>query len=192
MASNWEKALTVLEPLFTAPLVSGRSKTKEAAAREAALGGPPEFQVPSSYDQYTSLLKERAGQQMPGYDDMSSDIQQQAAANATGVTQLTSGPEAVMGINSVYNNQANQLRDLGMRASQWQQEQEMRYLGAQQGRGELEQQQFEYNQWLPWQIQKNEIASLRGAGNQMVASGMDNLGAGAVNIVSQATSNVGT
>lgn len=126
---------------------------------------------------------------MPGYDAMQAGIMDEAAANATGVAQLTSGPEAVMGTSSVYNNQANQLRDLGMRASQWQQEQEMRYLGAQQGRGELEQQQFEYNKWLPWQIEKNEIASLRGAGQQMQASGLDTLGATGMQAASMFTNN---
>lgn len=179
------------DPILLGPIIEGIRKTDEASAREAALGDAPKFEIPSNYDQYMNVMKERAGQQMPGYDAMSQDIQEAAAANATGVAQLSSGPEAVMGMDAVYGDQASQLRDLGMRASQWQNQAELGYQQAQYGRGALEQQQFEYNEWLPWQIKKNEIASMRNAGNQMAAGGTDGMGAGAVNIVSASTSNVG-
>lgn len=191
MASNWEKALTILEPLFLAPLVSGLNDVDEAAEREKALGPAPKFEIPSSYDQYTKLMKERSEQQMPGYDAMSTDIQEQAAANATGVSQLSSGPEAIMNMDAVYGDQSTQLRDLGMRASEWQNQAQMGYQQALYGRGQLEQQQFEYNEWLPWQIEKNEIASMRTAGQQMAASGTEGIASGASSMVGVTTQNVG-
>lgn len=189
MASKfWTETLPGLDPIIFGPIAEGMVATREADDREAALGAAPQFEIPSSYDKYTKLMKERSEQQMPGYDAMSTDIQEQAAANATGVSQLSSGPQAIMNMDAVYGDQATQLRDLGMRASEWQNQAQMGYQQAQYGRGQLEQQQFEYNEWLPWQIQKNEIASLRTAGQQMSASGSDNMGAAGVSAASMFSS----
>jgi len=191
MASNWEKALGILEPLFLAPLVSGLNDTEEANKREKALGSSPEYQIPESYDLALEQLRKRQKDTMPGYDEAMAGIQQETAANVTGAQQLSSGPEAIMAQSGIYADQQARIQDLGMRASQWQQQQQQQYAQMLQGRAGLEAQQFEYNEWIPWQQQKNEIASLRGAGSQAIASGIDSMGAGAVNIVANSTKNTG-
>ena len=185
MASKfWEYAALLADPTGTLTGLMGMS---EANKREEALGGPPQYEIPESYDLALSQMKKRSKQQMPGYDEAMAGIQQDAAANATGANQLSSGPEAIMAQNSIYGNEMAQIQDLGSRASQWQQQQQAQYARGLQGRAGMETQQFEYNQWLPWQIQKNEIASLRGAGNTAVASGMDNMMATGVQAINESS-----
>ena len=191
MGLTWEGVLNTLDPLFLGPIITGITDNQAAKDAEKLRTDPPKFEIPKSYDDYVKQMKERSQQQMPGFDAMKTGIEEAAAANATGVGQLESGPEAIMGMNDVYGEQTNQLRDLGMRASAWQNEQQLGYQQAVQGRGVLEQQQFDYNEWLPWQIKKNEIASMRNAGNQMVSQGSDAQAAAGMNIVSSTTSNIG-
>jgi hypothetical protein len=44
----------------------------------------------------------------------------------------------------------------------------------------METQQWEYNEWIPWQQQMNEIAAQRYAGQGMQTSGSDTMAAAGV------------
>jgi len=175
---------TKWDPVLIGPIIEGVRADDEAKKREKALGSSPEFQIPESYDLALEQLRKRQKDTMPGYDEAMAGIQQETAANVTGAQQLSSGPEAIMAQSGIYGDQQARIQDLGMRASQWQQQQQQQYAQMLQGRAGMEMQQFEYNQWLPWQIQKNEIASLRGAGQAAQQSGADTMGAAGVQAAS--------
>jgi len=181
MASKfWTETLPGLDPIIFGPIAEGVRRSKSAEAMEAELGGLPAYEVPESYDRYTQMMRDRAQQQMPGYDTMQEDIMGQAAANATGVGQLSSGPEAVMGTGLAYQDASNQLQDLGLRAATYKQGNQQAYAGAVQGRSPYETMEYEYNQWIPWQIGMNEAMSMRNAGQAAQQSGTDTMGASAV------------
>ena len=168
------------DPVFLGPIIDGFRAEDRADAMEAELGPLPEYQVPESYDRYTQMMRDRAQQQMPGYETMQEDIMGQSAANATGVGQLSSGPEAVMGTGLAYQDASNQLQDLGLRAATYKQGNQQAYAGAVQGRSPYETMEYEYNQWIPWQIGMNEAMSMRNAGMGAQQSGSDTMGAAAM------------
>jgi hypothetical protein len=188
MATNWEKALGILEPLFSAPLVSGLNAIDEAKKREKALGGPPQYEIPESVDQYEEMMRTLSQGEVPGYGLMKEDIQERGAADMTGVSQLSSPEQALSGVREVSYDQMNQLSDLGMRAFEWRDQANLGYAGAMQNTAQQETMQYEYNEWLPWQIAKNEIASLRGAGQAAQQSGTDTMGAAGIQAVSMFSS----
>ena len=171
------------DPVIFGPMAEGMLAEDEAKKRESELT-TPQYEIPESYDLALSQLKKRSQQKMPGYDEAMAGIQQATAANATGAQQLSSGPEAIMAQSGIYGDEMSQIQDLGSRASQWQQQQQAQYARGLQGRAGMETQQFEYNQWLPWQIEKNEIASMRYAGQGAQASGSDTMGAAGVQAAS--------
>jgi hypothetical protein len=170
------------DPILFGPIAEGILAEDEAKSREKELGPAPTFNIPEGYDFALKQLRKRQNQQMPGYGAAMAGIEQAAAANATGVSQLMSGPDAVMAQSGIYGDKVAQIQDLSARARQWQQEQRDRYAQGLRGRAGLEAEQFEYNQWLPWQIGKNEAAAMRYAGQQAQQSGADTMGAAGMNL----------
>jgi hypothetical protein len=175
---------STFDPILIGPLVDASRAEDEASRREEALGESPKFEIPESYDLALSQLKKRQKQQMPGYNEAMAGIQQETAANATGAQQLLSGPNAIQATNSLYGDEQARIQDLGARASQWQQQQQQQYASMLQGRAGLETQQWEYNENIPWQINKNEINAMRNTGQAMADQGADNMGAVGMNAAS--------
>jgi len=168
------------DPVLIGPMIDSVRADKEAQRREDALGASPKFEIPESYTLALNQLKKRQKEQMPGYDEAMAGIQQGAAADMTGAQQLSSGPNAIMAQSGIYGDQMARMQDLGARASQWQREQEQRYAQMLQGQAGLEAQQFEYNEWIPWQTQKNEINAMRNAGQSAQKSGSDTMMSAAI------------
>lgn len=147
-----------------------------------AKSGFQEYGVPESVDKYIDYMGTLSRQQMPGYNLMQQGIQQTTAAGLTGARQLAgSGPAALGALGGLMSDRQRQLRQLGIMASQYQRGAQQDYAGAIMSRAPYEQQQFEYNQWLPWQMKMNEAMGLRGAGQQQLMSGIDQTAAAGIN-----------
>ena len=189
MASKfWTETLPDLDPIIFGPIADSMGKTREAEKREKALGESPKYEIPESVDQYEEMMRTLSQGETPGYDLMKEDIQERGAADMTGVSQLSSPEQALSGAGAVSYDQMNQLSDLGMRAFEWRDQANLGYAGAMQDTAQQEAMQYEYNEWLPWQIAKNEIASLRGAGQAAQQSGTDTMGAAGIQAVSMFSS----
>lgn len=173
-----------VDPVLIGPIFEGIRAEDEATKRENALGESPKFEIPESYTLALNELKKRSKEKMPGYDEAMAGIQQETAANATGAQQLSSGPDAIMAMSGIYGDEQAKVQDLGMRASQWQRQQEQQYAQMLKGQAGLETQQWEYNDWMPWQQKKNEISSMRNAGQATADQGADNMGAVGMNAAS--------
>ena len=159
----------------------GTSWEDTANQKEAALGGAPKFGIPKSQLEYEEVMKGYSKQNMPGYADMvnqaraTSDYQTASAGRVAG-----SQYGALGGANAAQAGRKKYLRQLGIANDSYKSNAEAGAIEAQMGRAPYEQMQFDYNEWLPWQIAKNEIASIRGAGQQQLTSGLDNAGASAI------------
>jgi len=126
-------------------------------------------------------MKRNAAGQMPGYDQEMAGIEQGTAQTLTGVRQLAGNQASAMaGLLGATSNQQDRVRELGIRALQYRQQQQQNLGQAYLQRAGAENQQFEYNQWLPWQMKKNQVDSLRGAGTQNIYGGLDQMGAAAI------------
>jgi len=156
----------------------GTSWEEEANAKEKELGDAPKFGIPQSQQEYEQLMQSKVGQNMPGYGDMLAQIEAQTAYQSVS-SGMASGSQygAMAGQNAAQSNRRRYLRQLGISNEGYKSNAEMGSIQATASRAPYEQAQFEYNEWLPWQIAKNEIASIRGTGQQQLMSGIDTLGA---------------
>jgi len=159
----------------------GQSWEDDANKKEAALGGAPEFSTPQSQLEYEQLAKTQANQDMPGYADQVRQIEANSAY-ATASTARAAGSQygAMAGSNAAQANRKKYLRQLGIGNDVYQSGAEERSIQATASRAPYEQMEFEYNEWLPWQIAKNEIASIRGTGQQQLIGGLDQAAAAGI------------
>jgi hypothetical protein len=156
----------------------GQDMSKEAEKKRAALGEPPKFEIPQSQLDHEKLMRTRARQEMPGAAQMRAGIEAQTG-QAAGAASMAAGSQvgALAGSNLAQSNRRRQLRQLGIAGQVYSDRAQMGNIQATASRAPYEQMQFEYNEWLPWQIAKNEIASIRGVGQQQLVGGLDRLAA---------------
>jgi len=183
MSSNWGGIVStalagasgLVENLF------GTSMEEEAAKKEAKLGEAPKFEVPTSQIAFEEGMRKRTRQDMPGMDAINQSIES-SISTGRGAAARASGSQvgAMGGSNASLISRKKQLRQLGISNDQFKSQAQTEYGGAVKSRGQYEQNQFEYNKWLPWQIAQNEIASMVGYGQQKLMSGMDNASAAAI------------
>lgn len=151
----------------------GESFYKQGKEMNAALGKSPTMEVPKSVDQYINLSRNLARQEMPGASQMRQDIAQTNASMLSSASQAGSGFDTMAAVLAAGQNRMNALRQMGIAAAQYTAGQQQQYAQAVASRAPWEQQQFEYNQWLPWQMRKNEAQDLMNTGLQMKYSGAD-------------------
>ena len=119
-------------------------------------------------------MRKRVRQGMPGYDAISQGIDS-TAATSMGASARAAGSQvgAQAGANLALNKRRRDIRQLGIAAQQYRDRAEFQSGQATKSRAPYEMAQYEYNEWLPWQIAKNEIAGIRGTGQQQLMTGLD-------------------
>ena len=150
----------------------------EANAKEKKLGDAPKFGIPQSQQEYEQLMNSKVGQNMPGYGDMLAQIEAQTAYQSVS-SGMASGSQygAMAGQNAAQSNRRRYLRQLGITNEGYKSGAELGAIQATASRTPSEIMQYEYNENIPWQIAKNEIASIRGTGQQQLIHGLDNAAA---------------
>jgi len=151
----------------------GESYLSQAAQKDAMLGPSPTMEVPQSVDDYINLSRKMARQEMPGATQMRQDIAQTNAGMLSGAMQAGQGADTMAAVLAAGQNRMRALSQMGIAASQYRSGQQQNYAQAVASRAPWEQQQFEYNEWIPWQQQKNEAVDMRNMGLQMKYQGMD-------------------
>lgn len=152
----------------------GYNMEDEAIAKEKALGDAPKMGIPDSQIAFEEGMRKRMGSNMPGYSQMESDINS-TAATGMGASARVSDSQvgALGGANRSMVSRKRDLRRLGVANLQSQDTATVQYGEAVKSRVPYEQAQFETNEWLPWQINKNEIAAIRGSGQQQLMTSLD-------------------
>ena len=161
---------------------AGFDQVKAAREKEAALGASPTMEVPKSVDDYINLQRTMARQEMPGSTQMRQDINQTQAGMLSSSKQNAQGVDAMTAMLASGQNKMRALSQMGIAAAQYKTGQMNQYGQAVASRAPWEQQQFEYNQWIPWQQQKNEIMGEKNMGMQMGYTGMDGMMAAGANL----------
>lgn len=116
--------------------------------------GFEDFQTPKSYLDYLGLSKTQTRQEMPGLQAMKGDIAQSTAQALSGAQNLDAGSSAAV-LLGAQQNRLSALRQLGIAASQYRERQGEEYRQAIGQGSQYEQQAYEYNKWLPWQMKQN-------------------------------------
>lgn len=159
----------------------GTSMEEEADKKRAALGAPPKYDIPQSQIDSEQLARIRTRQEMPEYSKILAQIDANAA-NQASATARVSGSQygAMAGSGAAQANRKKYLRQLGIASDVSRSQAEQQSINATASGAQYEQMQFEYNEWLPWQIAKNEIAAIRGVGQQQIMSGLDTAAAAGI------------
>ncbi len=159
----------------------GTSWKEEANRKEAALGDAHKFSIPQSQLDYEQLMGSYAGQDMPNYSELVNQARATSDYQAASAGRVASSQFGAMGgANAAQAGRKKYLRQLGIANDAYKSNAEAGAIEAQMGRAPYEQMQFEYNEFLPWQIAKNEIASIRGVGQQQLTSGLDTAAAAGI------------
>lgn len=180
MATDWGGIIStaiggtaaVAENLF------GKNMVNEADKREAALGEAPEFSTPQSQTDYEALMKSKAGQDMPGYTDMLNQVEASTAYQASAGARASGSQYGAMAAgNAAQSNRRRYLRQLGIQNDVSKSSAKLDSTMAGASGTQFDIMAYEYNDNIPWQMAKNEIAALRGYGQQKIVGGLDNVGA---------------
>ena len=153
--------------------VQGRRDIKEAKKMEKELGESPKFETPQAVDDYTNRMNLLAKQEMPGYSQMKSDIQESTATGMGQVGQLAQGEDKMAGLLGLMQGQKQSLRTLGTMAMQHQYGAQKEAVQAGLQKAPWEEKEFEYNDWVPWQQGKNRAIDMRNMGSQQRSEGWD-------------------
>jgi len=158
----------------------GMSWLSTSNRRDEELGDAPKMEVPKSVDDYINLARKQSRSEMPGSTEMRQDIAETQASTLSSASQAGQGADAMAAILSSGQNRMKALSQMGIAAAQYSSGKQDQYAQAVGQRAPWEQQQFEYNQWVPWQQKKNEITSMRNLGMSMIAGGGDMSAAAAI------------
>jgi len=131
-----------------------------------------DFTTPQSYLDLLGLSKTMARQEMPGLQAMRGDIAQSTSQALSGAQNLDPGSSAAV-LLGAQQNRLSALRQLGIMASQYQSGQQENYRQAIGQGAQYEQQAYEYNQWLPWQMKQNLQQGYQNMGMQMASTGFE-------------------
>jgi hypothetical protein len=150
----------------------GESMLKEAAQRESMLETPT-MEVPGSVDKYIDLARTQARQELPGAAQMRRDIAQTTAGTLSAARQGAQGADYMAAVLGAAQNRRRALSEMGIAAAQYTAGKQSEYGQAIASRAPWEQQQFEMNEFLPWQMEMNRIQDLQNVGRQMKYGGGD-------------------
>ena len=152
----------------------GKSWEEEAREKEKELGPAPTFSIPESQRRYEDYMKTRSRQAMPGSEFMEQNIEDTTSDTLSRAGRVADTGWGAQGAGlRATEDRRRRLRKMGSMQEQYKPAATADAAGAVKSRTPYETAQYEYNEWLPWQIQKNEIAALRGAGQQQMMSTLD-------------------
>jgi hypothetical protein len=133
----------------------------EAARKEAALGEAPKFETPESQIAFEESMRKRIRQGMPGATQMREDMDA-TAATSMGASARAGGTQAagLGGANLALDRRKKGIRQLGIANQQFRSLAEAQRAEAVKSGAQYEIAEYEYNEWLPWQIASHRISTM--------------------------------
>lgn len=144
---------------------------------EDQAGDRPDYAIPESVDKAIQMYQQMASGGLPGEGAMKQDIQGQTAQSVGRAGQLADSPVAALtAMGAAQQREASALRDLQVRASQYQAQARQNYAQSVGQRAGYEQEQWRQNQLMPWEIQMNRAMQFQTGGAGNIMGGADALG----------------
>jgi len=157
-----------------AQFFQGRKDIKEAE-RIKEQGGPrPDYEIPESVGKMVSMYQQLAQGGMPGEDTLKEDIQASTARTAGTAAQLSDSPVgALTALGGAQQRELGALRDLQVRAAQYQTQQRQNLAQAYGQQAQWEDQAWNWNEGRRWQEAQNEYWNMRQSGQANMWGGLD-------------------
>jgi hypothetical protein len=152
----------------------GKKQMDKADELIKGAGDRPDYEVPDYINKILRLREDAAKGGLPGEGLMKEDIQATTARGITAAGQLADSPVAALtGAQASLDRERGAMRDLQIRAAQYQRMAEGDLAGAYGTAAQYEDQAFNINQMQPWEIAQNRADAYRFYGGQNRAAGMD-------------------
>jgi hypothetical protein len=155
-------------------VVGGIQASRGRKEFKSLMGNRPMFEIPEEYGDVLSTYKRLSeSEKFPGQDIMEGKIGQ-ATARATqsakeGAVSSTAYQSAV---GDIYQKELDALQNLSLQAEQYKTSQQDKLAGAQQMMGGLKSDQWNINQYVPWQTNVINAAQRGQTGQQNLFEGM--------------------
>lgn len=184
-----------IRSLLTGGLISGALSLGKAiiggvqAARgnkqlKNLLANRPTYTIPEAYGRALSVYSNLASSQMPGQQYYEDKIGESTARTVSNAERGAISSNVFQGaVSSAQDKELQAIQDLARMGAEYKTTQMQNFAQAQNKMGELQDQQWEINQFQPWEIKANMAAEKRSAGVQNLFGGITDMGQTAMNFV---------
>ena len=141
----------------------------------------PQYTPSDAYNSMLDIYKQQAyAQELPGQSLMENKLGAQTAYGQRAAEKYApSAGQALGAVTGLYGKQMDAVRDLGIQFANYRAQRQSELAGAQQVMGQIQDKQWEINQWYPSQVKYNELQSQKQAGASNLWGGIqDVMGAG--------------
>lgn len=137
------------------------------------LANRPQYEIPKEYESILGMYKTAMAGNAPGYDQTLANIGQsgaraRGAAERGAISSVSYGSQ----VGDIYQKELDAIQNLGVQQEQWKASQMQNVAGAQAAMGEQKAQQWNVNQYVPWQTEMNRYGEQRATGMQNLFQGI--------------------
>lgn len=173
-----------MDPITIEAIISGVSALAQSGfgAAQAASGNKqfkkllanrPNYEIPQEYKDILARYQQAQSGDMPGYQQTLSNIGQ-AGARARGAAERGAISSASYGaqLGNLYQKELDAIQNLGIQQEQYKTSMLDKVAQAQGTLGAQKSEQWNLNQFLPWQTEMNRLGEKKQAGIQNLFSGL--------------------
>ena len=133
----------------------------------------PQYEIPKEYESILGMYKTAMAGNAPGYSQSLANMEQ-AGARARGAAERGAISSVSYGsqVGDIYQKELDAIQNLGVQQEQWKASQMQNVAGAQAAMGEQKAQQWNVNQYVPWQTEMNRLGEQRATGMQNLFQGI--------------------
>ena len=133
----------------------------------------PQYEIPKEYESILGMYKTAMAGNAPGYSQSLANMEQ-AGARARGAAERGAISSVSYGsqVSDIYQKELDAIQNLGVQQEQWKASQMQNVAGAQDAMGEQKAQQWNVNQYVPWQTEMNRYGEQRATGMQNLFQGI--------------------
>ena len=133
----------------------------------------PQYEIPKEYESILGMYKTAMAGNAPGYSQSLANMEQ-AGARARGAAERGAISSVSYGsqVSDIYQKELDAIQNLGVQQEQWKASQMQNVAGAQAAMGEQKAQQWNVNQYVPWQTEMNRLGEQKATGMQNLFQGI--------------------
>jgi hypothetical protein len=161
-------------------VIGGVQAAKGKRELNNLLNNRPQYSIPEAYMKSLGIYQNLASGEMPGLKRSEQLVGESTARAMTGAERGAISSTAYGGaVAGAQDKELQAIQNLAQMNAQWSAQQQQNLAGAQNQMGQLEDQKWEQNVNLPWNIKANMASERVGTGQQNLFAGLGDM-AGAV------------
>jgi hypothetical protein len=146
-------------------IVGGVQAAKGNKGFNKTMANRPEYEIPEEYESILAQYQQARAGNMPGYDQMRADINQ-SGARARGSAERGAISSTAYGaqVGDIYQKELDAIQNLGIQQEQYKSNMLDKVAGAQGQLGQQKSEQWNINEYTPWQTEMNRYGEMKKQG----------------------------